>query len=44
MSLASGAANPAFDITPARRVMGFITERGVCDANAAELKDLFPDR
>lgn len=26
------AANPAFDITPARLVTGFITERGICDA------------
>jgi methylthioribose-1-phosphate isomerase len=28
----SGGANPAFDVTPARLVSGFITERGVCDA------------
>lgn len=26
------AANPAFDITPARLVTGFITERGLCDS------------
>ncbi len=28
----SGAANPAFDITPARLVSGYITERGIFDA------------
>ncbi|MCF8130570.1 MAG: S-methyl-5-thioribose-1-phosphate isomerase, partial [Deltaproteobacteria bacterium] len=28
----SPAANPAFDVTPARLVTGFITERGVCNA------------
>lgn len=27
------AANPAFDITPARLVTGFITERGICAAD-----------
>ena len=26
------AANPAFDITPARLVTGLITERGICAA------------
>jgi len=30
----SPAANFAFDVTPARLVTGFITERGVCEANA----------
>jgi len=25
------AANPAFDVTPARLVTGYITERGVLD-------------
>ncbi len=30
----SPAANFAFDVTPARLVTGFITERGVCGANA----------
>lgn len=28
------AANPAFDITPARLVTGFITERGICDSGS----------
>ncbi|MDP3070486.1 MAG: S-methyl-5-thioribose-1-phosphate isomerase [Opitutaceae bacterium] len=40
----SVAANPAFDVTPARLVTGLITERGVCAANAAELRKLFPER
>ncbi len=40
----SPAANPAFDVTPARLVTGLITERGVCAANAEGLRKLFPDR
>ena len=40
----SAAANPAFDVTPARLVTGFITERGCCPATAAGLAGLFPDR
>ncbi|MBX3736624.1 MAG: S-methyl-5-thioribose-1-phosphate isomerase [Candidatus Didemnitutus sp.] len=40
----SPAANPAFDVTPARLVTGLITERGVCAASAAGLRGLFPDR
>ena len=39
----SPAANPAFDVTPARLVTGFITERGVCEASAAGLARLYPD-
>ncbi|MBW7895202.1 MAG: S-methyl-5-thioribose-1-phosphate isomerase [Opitutaceae bacterium] len=38
----SPAANPAFDVTPARLVTGLITERGVCRANEAALRHLFP--
>ena len=41
---ASPAANPAFDVTPARLVTGLITERGVCDASASGLLGLFPER
>jgi methylthioribose-1-phosphate isomerase len=41
---ATPAANPAFDVTPARLVTGLITERGICDASAAGLQALFPDR
>jgi len=37
------AANPAFDVTPARLVTGLITERGVCAATAAGLGKLFPE-
>jgi methylthioribose-1-phosphate isomerase len=38
----SRGANPAFDVTPARLITGFITERGVCEASEAGLKSLFP--
>ncbi|MGH7946064.1 MAG: S-methyl-5-thioribose-1-phosphate isomerase [Opitutaceae bacterium] len=40
----STAANPAFDVTPARLVTGLITERGVCPACAEGLKQLFPEK
>jgi methylthioribose-1-phosphate isomerase len=40
----SPAANPAFDVTPARLVTGLITERGVCAASEAGLRTLFPER
>uniref|UniRef100_A0A9E8CQJ9 Methylthioribose-1-phosphate isomerase n=1 Tax=Bosea sp. NBC_00436 TaxID=2969620 RepID=A0A9E8CQJ9_9HYPH len=39
----SGAANPAFDVTPARLVSGLVTERGVCAASTDGLAQLFPD-
>ncbi|MBV9105450.1 MAG: S-methyl-5-thioribose-1-phosphate isomerase [Verrucomicrobia bacterium] len=39
----TAARNDAFDVTPARFVTGFITDRGVCGASAAGLKQLFPD-
>ena len=38
------AANPAFDVTPARLVTGLITERGVCQASRRGLLDLFPEK
>jgi methylthioribose-1-phosphate isomerase len=38
----STAANPAFDVTPARLVTGFITERGGCAADEQGLLSLFP--
>ena len=38
------AANPAFDVTPARLVTGLITERGICAASADGLAGLFPER
>ncbi|MGB0748577.1 MAG: S-methyl-5-thioribose-1-phosphate isomerase [Magnetospiraceae bacterium] len=40
----SPAANPAFDVTPARLVTGLITERGVTEASEAGLAALYPDR
>ena len=40
----SPAANPAFDVTPARLVTGFITERGICEASEAALRSLFPSQ
>jgi methylthioribose-1-phosphate isomerase len=39
----SAAANPAFDVTPARLVTGFITERGRCVASEDGLRGLFPE-
>jgi methylthioribose-1-phosphate isomerase len=39
----SPAANPAFDVTPARLVTGLITERGVAPASEAGLLALFPE-
>ncbi len=38
-----GAANPAFDVTPARLVTGLITERGVCAASRKGLLSLFQE-
>ena len=38
----SSAANPGFDVTPARLVTGFITERGTCAATPEGLRSLFP--
>jgi methylthioribose-1-phosphate isomerase len=40
----SAAANPAFDVTPARLVTALITERGVCAASRAGLLSLYPER
>ncbi|MCI5115525.1 MAG: S-methyl-5-thioribose-1-phosphate isomerase [Candidatus Electrothrix sp. AW1] len=37
------AANPAFDVTPARLVSGLITERGICAPNKESLLSLFPE-
>jgi methylthioribose-1-phosphate isomerase len=44
VSPGSPAANPAFDVTPARLVTGLITERGIADASEAGLLALFPER
>ena len=40
----SAAANPAFDVTPARLVSGLITERGRCAASVAGLAGLYPEK
>ena len=40
----SPAANFAFDVTPARYVTGFITERGICKATEEDIRRLFPDK
>ncbi|MEM7671254.1 MAG: S-methyl-5-thioribose-1-phosphate isomerase, partial [Pseudomonadota bacterium] len=38
----SPAANPAFDVTPARLITGLVTERGV--SAPGDLATLFPER
>lgn len=40
----SPAGNPAFDVTPARLVTGFITERGKCKASREGLLSLYPEQ
>ena len=40
----SPAANFAFDVTPARLVTGFITERGICKATEQDIRRLFPEK
>ncbi|SET17885.1 S-methyl-5-thioribose-1-phosphate isomerase [Oceanicella actignis] len=40
---ATGARNPAFDVTPAELVSGLITERGLCAATPEAMRALFPD-
>ncbi len=40
----SAAANPAFDVTPARLVTGIITERGIASASREGLAMLYPER
>ena len=40
----SPAANPAFDVTPARLITGLITERGIAEASPDGLKSLFPEK
>ena len=38
----TGAANPAFDVTPARLVSGLVTEAGVVAASEDALREAFP--
>lgn len=40
----SPAANFAFDVTPARLVTGFITERGVCPAEESAIRRLLDEK
>ena len=40
----SPAANYAFDVTPARLVTAFITERGICKATPQDIIRLFPEK
>jgi methylthioribose-1-phosphate isomerase len=40
----SPAANPAFDVTPARLITGIVTERGVCAASREGLLGLYPEQ
>ncbi|OGW79180.1 MAG: S-methyl-5-thioribose-1-phosphate isomerase [Omnitrophica bacterium GWA2_52_8] len=40
----ASALNYGFDVTPARLVTGFITERGICPASGTGLISLFPER
>jgi methylthioribose-1-phosphate isomerase len=42
--VATPAANPAFDVTPARLVSGLITERGICPASRSGLLGLYPEQ
>lgn len=37
----SNAINPAFDITPAKYITGFITEKGIINPDASAIKNLF---
>jgi len=39
----SKAANPAFDVTPARLITGLMTERGITPASREGLARLYPD-
>jgi methylthioribose-1-phosphate isomerase len=40
----SPAANPAFDVTPARLVTGLVTERGRIPATAAAIAAMYPEK
>jgi methylthioribose-1-phosphate isomerase len=40
----SPAANYAFDVTPARLITAFITERGICRADEKDIMRLFPEK
>jgi methylthioribose-1-phosphate isomerase len=40
----SRVINYAFDVTPAKYVTGFITERGICKATEEDIRRLFPEK
>lgn len=40
----TNAVNPAFDVTPNHLITGLITERGICEASAKGLADMFPEQ
>ncbi len=40
----SRAANYAFDVTPARFITGFITEKGICKPEKNSILELFPEK
>jgi len=40
----TGARNWGFDVTPARLITGFISERGVCEASEKGILSLYSDR
>ncbi len=40
----SPVSNYGFDVTPARLVSGLITERGICAADEASIRALYPDK
>ena len=40
----AGAANFAFDVTPARLITGLITERGICLPAEEEIRKMFPEK
>jgi len=44
VAIGSAAANPAFDITPARLVTSLITDKGICAASREGLLSLFPEQ
>jgi len=44
MPAESPASNHAFDVTPARLVTGLITERGICAAEEAAIRQLYPEQ
>ncbi|NOU18428.1 MAG: S-methyl-5-thioribose-1-phosphate isomerase [Bacteroidales bacterium] len=42
--LNSNASNFGFDVTPARLIRGFITERGICEASEKSIASLYPEK